>query len=388
MMKGNSGLWMLGAAAVGLSVLAGRASATVTTEQSGSIVVFPKVVWDGTRDTIIQLSNTGNPMLHVRCFYINAAPQDPTRPPSITNPPQWIETDFEIWLTRQQPTHWVVSQGRPTFAFDDFGNDGAGLDPGLVPPVPLGFQGELKCIQVDDSDPPAMMVSNKLKGEATLRRRDGDTSKYNGIAFPGNSSLSAAGIGNDLALNLTAASPNGEYSACPDTLIFDFLTYGVNDPVVEQIGDCDSDEGGCPVNTTLTLVPCQEDLENQIPGVVTVQFQIFNEFEQPFSTSTTVNCYLDAPLNRIGTPGNNPFTFTVLGTTSAHARINPNPGNGGVIGIAEEVHHSDNEESSTLGPGGTAAFNLHMEGNRFDAATDGKGNPVSSVTDHIVIPAE
>ena len=76
MVKWNRGLGLLGAAAVGVLVLANVASAStdVTTEQSGSILVWPKVVWDGTRDTIIQLTNTGNPMAHAHCFYVNAAP--------------------------------------------------------------------------------------------------------------------------------------------------------------------------------------------------------------------------------------------------------------------------------------------------------------------------
>ena len=76
MLKWNCGLRVLGAAAVGVPGLAriASASAAVTTEQSGSILVWPKVVWDGTRDTIIQLTNTGNPTVQAHCFYVNAAP--------------------------------------------------------------------------------------------------------------------------------------------------------------------------------------------------------------------------------------------------------------------------------------------------------------------------
>lgn len=389
-MKRNQGLWAMGAALVGVFALTGVAAASnqVTTDQSGSIIVFPKVIWDGTRDTIIEISNTGNPMLHAHCFYINAAPVNPNLPPSATNQPQWNETDFDIWLTRQQPTHWVASLGRRTNPLDGFGSGGSGLDPGLVPPVPLGFRGELKCIQVAPDGTP--MPGNKLKGEATLRRTDSDVSEYNAISFIGNSNLSGIDIGNDLVLDLTDAHQDGEFSACPDTLIFNFLTYGSDDDVVSQIGDCESDEGGCPIRTELTLVPCQEDLENQQPGHVTVQFQIFNEFEQPFSTSTTVDCWLNAQLNTIGSPGpNNPFTRNVLGSNGATARINPNPGNGGVIGIAEETRFTDNEElTDSARHSANAAFNLHIEGNRFDAATDGKGNPVAGVTDHIIVPGE
>jgi len=403
----NRGLWALSSAAAGVLLTAGVASAVdVTTEQSGSIVVYPKVIWDGTRDTVIQLSNTGNPMVHAQCFYVNAAPANPSLPPSITNPPQWVETDFHLWLTKQQPTHWVASQGRRVDFSDNFGSDGAGLDPGLIPPVPFGFRGELKCIQVDDSGVP--FRGNNLKGEATLRRDDGDVTSYNAIAFPGNPDLGVqGGAANELVLNYTDSNA-GEYSACPDVLIYNHYADGVSDPVLDQLGgecdavcvggptsgvscsvDADCGFGGrclaCPILNTLTLVPCQQDFENQIPGRVTVQFQIFNEFEQPFSTSTTVDCWLDAPLGTIGAVGPaNPFTYRVLGTIGAHTRINPNPANGGVIGIAEETRFDTGLEG--IGPDSMAAFNLHVEGNRYDRATNGRGTTVPGVTDRIIVP--
>jgi len=414
MMKRNRGLWTAGAVALGALLLASVASADeadVSTERSGSIVVFPKIVWDGTRDTIVQISNTGNPMVHAHCFYVNASPVDPSLPPSVLNPPQWQETDFDIWLTRQQPTHWVVSTGRRPFIFDDFGTDGAGLDPGLVPPVPLGFRGELKCIQTDESG--AVSPGNKLKGEATLRRFDGDVSRYNAIALQGNPNLSGASIGNDLQLNLTSSNPGGEFSACPDKLLFDHYADGVSDPVIDQIGSCtsvcfggpnngapcstNSDCGttsstarclACPIQTTLTLVPCSEDFENQVPGRVTVQFDIINEFEEHLSASTTVDCFLDIPLSQISPA----FTFAGFITTpSAYTRISPVPGQGAVIGIAEESRLDTFSQgpdglSRGKGPTTTAAYNLDIEGNRFDAATNPDGTTTAGVTDHIIVP--
>jgi hypothetical protein len=89
--------------------LASVARAEVSTDVSGSVLVFPKVVFDGggaeDRDTIIQISNTSNNMVHAHCFYVNGAPD-------LLGNPLWQITDFDIWLTRQQPTHWVASQGR------------------------------------------------------------------------------------------------------------------------------------------------------------------------------------------------------------------------------------------------------------------------------------
>ena len=96
------------AALVGLG-LARPVAAAVTTEQSASILVFPKVISDGTRDTIIQITNTSNNMRHAHCFYVNGALTNPSLPVGPLNPPLWTEIDFDIWLTKQQPTHWVVS---------------------------------------------------------------------------------------------------------------------------------------------------------------------------------------------------------------------------------------------------------------------------------------
>ena len=96
------------AALVGLGLLAKPATAKVTTEQSASILIFPKVIADGNRDTIIQITNTSNDMRHAHCFYVNGALTIPSLPPGPNNKPLWTETDFDIWLTKQQPTHWVV----------------------------------------------------------------------------------------------------------------------------------------------------------------------------------------------------------------------------------------------------------------------------------------
>jgi hypothetical protein len=400
MMKWNRGLWALGAIAVGVMAVSAVASADVndvSTERGGSIIVLPKVVWDGTSDTIIQISNTSNEMVWAQCFYVNGQTVTVGQPPSLDNPQLCSETDFLILLTRQQPTHWSASSGRQTSFDDTFASDGSGFDPGLVPPVPLNFTGELKCIQVDDSDVP--FRGNALKGEATIITTTGDVSEYNAIAFHGNTDSGVQeGDPNDLFLDLTANNPalgrgpnDGEYSACPDVLILNHFKDGVNDLVTSQIGDCDSGEGGCPVDTLLTLVPCNEDLENQVFTPTTVSFQVFDEFERELSGSITIGCYLSERLSEIASAFGQ-----LLPSMSGHTRINPNPGDGGVIGIAEEIRYGDcngvtgcTNASRAHRPSATAAFNLYIEGNRFDAATNGKGTLLpNGVTDHIIIPSE
>jgi len=242
------------AALAGLGLWTNPALARVTTEQSASILVFPKVIADGTRDTIIQITNTSNNMRHAHCFYVNGAPTVPGVPvcdpstPGCLNPPLWTEIDFDIWLTRQQPTHWVVSRGRlfeprdatcrtdscdpattggPTVsspqAFADCCD--AGIDPGRVPPVPPDFTGELKCIEVDASGFP--VPGNALKGEATLEDpRTGDVSKYNAIGIKGFDTNNMDGT---LCLGggVTNECPTGaEYEACPSLWILDHPAVG------------------------------------------------------------------------------------------------------------------------------------------------------------------
>src|SRR5262245_31948963 len=50
----------------------GQAKADVHTDQGGSLILFPKVIADGTRDTIIKITNKSNMPAFAHCFYTNA----------------------------------------------------------------------------------------------------------------------------------------------------------------------------------------------------------------------------------------------------------------------------------------------------------------------------
>lgn len=347
--------WMVATAtaALGSFALAGNAMADLTTEQAGSIVVVPKVMGTSERDTLIQLTNTGNATAYAHCFYINAAIEG-----------RWIETDFDLVLTKQQPTHWLARSGRSVNIFSDFGTDGAGFDPGLIPPVPTGFEGELRCVQTDESGAP--LRANKLIGSATLIRiADGDTSKYNAIAVPGNPDAGIGSADNVLEFNNTDAN-EGEYDACPDTLTINTFTSNVDDPVIADIGDCVDD---CPIATELTFVPCSQDLERLQQGTVTVSIETFDEFEVVRSRTINVDCWFNARLS-------DPIFGGVFNrdTLAVHARFNPVAGHGGIIGVGEELR-TDSDDESTW-----AAYNLHIEGNRFDGARNVAGILLSGRT--------
>lgn len=371
--RGLVGLMGL-AALVGLG-LARPAAAAVTTEQSASILVFPKVIADGTRDTIIQITNTSNNMRHAHCFYVNGALTNPSLPVGPLNPPLWTEIDFDIWLTKQQPTHWVVSRGRldnptekncrnntPCATTGDpqtlsGGSQAdccdAGLDPGHVPPVVPGFTGELKCIEVDQGGFP--VPGNALKGEATLEEiATGDVSKYNAIGLKGfdnndmNAVLCLGGGDSD-------SCPTGaEYEGCPATWILDHPATGAPDRVVEQQPFCTDPKNTVhpcsSVTTNITVVPCTENFETQSPPPVTLQFKVYNEFEQFFSASTTFTCWGSFDLGSSDPLANgiNPvFNTANLGGEIVQSFVRAAQGTPvGVMIVIEETHR-DNINSLT-----------------------------------------
>ena len=384
--RGLVGLMGL-AALVGLG-LARPAAAAVTTEQSASILVFPKVISDGTRDTIIQITNTSNNMRHAHCFYVNGALTNPSLPVGPLNPPLWTEIDFDIWLTKQQPTHWVVSTGRldnpterncrggtmcatgpvcvggasdgkpcPNGASDCAGGTcvpkqsgtdqadccDAGFDPGRVPPVVPGFTGELKCIEVDQGGFP--VPGNALKGEATLEDiGSGDVSKYNAVGLKG---FDTNNMDNILCLGggVTEQCPNGaEYEGCPATWILDHPATFAPDRVVEQQSFCTTHPCS-EVTTNITVVPCTENFETQTPPPITLQFKVYNEYEQFFSASTTFTCWgsfdlgSDDPLaNGI----NSIFKTVNVGGEILQGFVRSSSGTPGGVMIVIEETHKDN----------------------------------------------
>jgi hypothetical protein len=349
-----------------LGVMTASARADVTTEKGASIVIFPKVVVVDQFDTVIQITNISNDLVFARCFYVNAQltnPEFPEHP--ILNPPLWLEVDFNIRLTRQQPTQWLVSEGRPVNPFDMVPS-GFGIDPGSVPPVVDNFVGELKCVEVDASGTP--IGGNHLKGEATIISTDGDVSKYSAIGILGTDLAGATG--NDLQLNNPTGEQIGQYDACPAELILNHFAEGEEDESSQAPRRPEIIPGDA-VNTYLTFVPCAQDFENQRPTTVTLQFRIYNEFEVPFSTSTSVTCWKNIRLEDIG--NSNVFTAAVLGSDVAQTFITPaDETDGAVVAVAEEFHREDDLIAR-------AAFNVHSRGDRFYG-------PDGSQFDHIVLP--
>jgi len=301
--------------------------AEVTTDQPGAVLVFPKIVVDTTRDTIIQISNAGGTPVRARCLYTRPSIDEESRP-------VWITVDFQIQLTALQPTLWLASSGRPVNPPDRPPE----LDPGPVPPLEPGFIGELRCFTVNAAEQP--ISRNVLTGNATIvDRTTREARRYQAIAiqgFPKNN--------NDNTLQLN----NVEYSTCPRVLLLNHFFDDALDPVL-----------GSPLRNNVTFVPCSVDYERNVPGIAALQFDVVNEFEQRLSASLPVRCFADLRLSQIDSPANparSIFNIALQGTLVGQTRIRPVPDadiehGHGVLAIAEEFHDF---------PSGGAAINLQL----------------------------
>jgi hypothetical protein len=393
----------LAALALGIAtLLASPAQAIGTSDKPASILYWPKVVYDGTTDTLVRLANvdTANPT-QAHCFYIDANSHCSNRPTQICDPlandcgagsciPGWMEIDFNVVLTYEQPLQWSASgglsrsdlplvPGKPpvlggvcnesgfpcSFSYQgctcNFGQTNVGTG---VPPVPeVPFAGALECIQYAPAQgsTPARPdngagATNKLIGEATFQSVPGgapvDVASYNatGLRF----------------LSSQAAVPNNElhldgvqYDSCPTVLVLDHLFDGGPYPFPPY-----------GALTDLTLVPCGNNFAAQIPGSATAQFLVFNEFEQRFSTTRSVPCFLESQLSLLDTsnPSRSIFSINVAGTLAGQTRIRP-------VGTASTGRGLTGVAWLNT-PIGSAAYDLHQSG----SPTFGTGLPPDVIT--------
>jgi len=147
--------------------------------------------------------------------------------------------------------------------------------------------------------------------------------------------------------------------------------------------DCSAPDFRARVVTNLTLVPCTEDFQNQRPQLsrTTVQFLVFNEFEQRLSTSIPIECFKETPLSNIGTNQGSRSIFSVgtAGTLTGQTRIR-GVVNDQVAGVAGNALLGVAEEFRCAGPKfqfpecnftddtdrvvSATAKNLHFQGRR------------------------
>jgi hypothetical protein len=387
---------------IGTLVIAGAvklARADVASDKPGAILVFPKVVVDTSgllgppTDTEIQITNTSNSVISARCYLINSNSHCSNAPTTVCTAagvangapagnggcptggtcvgpcnPRLVENDFRLTLTKRQPVTWKASEPLRVFPCDQqacIGNNAGSQWPGVQEDP---FVGEIKCVEVSptvdnaDGEPqpipgldPANGFTGDLKGEATIVSAMGpavDARKYNAIGIqstgPNNNN------GDD---TLAVGGPAPEYNGCPKMLIVDNL---FDYAPVSTHGNTST----ATVTTDLTFVPCTEDLATQSPSPATLQFLVYNEFEQRFSTSMGLSCFKEVQLSDIDSrPGDfgnmqSIFSFPVQGTLSGQISIRPVAGattDNRVLAVSEEFW-------SGSGPNGvsSAATNLHL----------------------------
>ena len=378
---------------------AGSASADVTSDRPAAILVWPKLLFSSpsdnvlspagtTVDTTIQVTNTSDQEARLRCFYVNAnahCSNDPTQVcganadcqsagPGGLCRPGWIEIDFEITLTPNQPLVWNLGNGLANLPCAAGGCGSGGSDSrniGSIPPANEDpFMGELKCILVGENNEP--IDRNWVKGEATIVTVDSSSVDARGYNAVGIQAIEGANDGDNTLLI------GEEYNGCPSVLILDHF---FEDAVVPDFND-----GEEYVKTHVTLVPCSQDFELQAPFKTTVQLLVFNEFEQRFSSSRPVECFKEYELCALGTGRDRPFVDSpdnsdpnyascqrsvfsafVNGTLTGQTRIRgvddgvEGRGNG-LLAVAEEFYRSN--EGNILDSNSTTAFNVHYVGTR------------------------
>jgi len=374
---------LLGVAAVVGLVFAPMARAATYSDTGAAVLVWPKIVVDSSRDTVIELTNQSSTARAAHCFYVNANTRCTNTGQVCTSSfdcregdffgtcaPGWIEINFDVFLTANQPLAWSAADGLPSSEnplpcpggfFDTCpGSDTNGGT--RVPPVGESpFIGELKCIEADPITrlPPACQGTacrNDLEGAAIITKVVSvliDTEKYNAVG------LRTTGFNNGDNELVIGGTDAPEYQPCAQVLVFNHLFDGADDPITGPTLQAHSE---------LSLVPCTQDfLRQQIPHV-TAQFLVFNEFEQRFSTSRSVDCLLSGPISRLDTsqPNRSIFSEAVAGTVVGQTRITGV--NGGLIGAATlSFCAAAGGCDSTIFPSVGAGYNLNQFADRSEA---------------------
>jgi hypothetical protein len=356
-------------AALLAAFVATAAHAAPSIESTTSVLFFPKVVADGMRDTTLLVGNGSNSFVHARCFYLDAALSDPSQPSGPENLPRWTKTEFEISLTKQHTTSWVVSRGREVDATDPPCSPeksdcyAAGIDPGTIPAPTAGFQGALLCVETDETGAP--ISGNHLFGSASLQDlASGDVAGYSAVGLQGfetNNGDSTLCLGGPVS----EICPTGtEYEGCPQNWYFNHVTSGAPDAA----------QSGGSVYSSFSALPCTWNLNDAPPPAASLQVVLFNEQEQRFNTSTSLTFWTDRPMTDIDTrPGPSDddrslFTFAALQSPTALTKLRALTS--GVVMVGEEEYVAAGDERATA----TTATNLHFDG-------------VLNTSDLIILPA-
>jgi hypothetical protein len=255
---------------------------------------------------------------------------------------------FGLALAARQPLAWRVGRGLSQGAFPP-------LEAVEVPGAGAAFLGVLRCAAVDAVSRPidrnALVATASIE---TIRPEGGDAAadyvdaaQYDAVTQP----AVAGAVGRDAYLVLGAAA---EYAPCGQALSLSHLFDGAT---LRTGARADT------VGTTLALVPCSADVAAEEPSGSVVQFLVYNEYRQRFSTSRPMAGQLVTPLSRIDTSDGTRSIFDagVAGTLAGQTRMTSI--GGGALGVAIEQHVGGNVDQPhsaaiALVPEGAAAFDV------------------------------
>jgi hypothetical protein len=229
--------------------LSGQASAQADLSselnEQGSLLVYPLIdSLTSANDTIIDIANTGDRGVWVKCFIETHGPQDTAL----------VKDDFKIYLTPHQKVWWNLSQG---IGIDDnVPTNRFGFPAYSIPPYPFS-KGFLYCFATDRND--GERNFNHLKGDA-LVYGDGKAFQYNAIPHQ------ARNITKDNVLNLNGV----EYTKGTSRIWFEGL------PNQGRVN-------GQIVDGTLVLASIQGDYNQSVQTEFDVNYKCWNRKEQEFT---------------------------------------------------------------------------------------------------------
>ncbi len=303
-------------AAFGLGAVSSVARSPVQADpghgEPASLLVFPLVsVEPSGVDTLIRLTNLGDAEQTVRCSYVSGE-----------NP--YPAVVFVFTLTPGQPIAWRASLGAGALPIDGVTHVGieGSLNSGSIPPLGERFVGALRCAAAEPDGTPT--ASDVLLGDATIQSAapNPDSASYGAIG------LRATGTSADEPDVLVLGGPQGEYDACPDSVLLQpFL-----DGAVVELGA--GPELQRETATTIVLVTC-----GSAPGFgapATLDLELTTEAGQRFVKRRSMREHLVSDLSRldVSVPSLSIFNSASAGSPSGNLRLTAISPGSGVLALA------------------------------------------------------
>lgn len=335
-----------------------------TVDQPAALLDFPYVVVDTAAglDTVVQITNaTTTSQARLLCVLQNANGHCSNAPGTICSAasqcpaggacvPGWSVTDFLIELTPGQPIGFRASQGLSSLPCDGGVGCPATASGSIPPPPEDPFVGRLQCVTVNGSNEPTS--EDLVRGRATVERVQAAPARLDAASY-GAIGLRGLGLPNDGDLSLQIGS---EYTPCANVSVVSHFFEHAPDPVT----------GDSRIHTRLAIGPCSQDpFVTMTPGTSTLEYVVFNEFEQRLTVRHTFTGLQTARLSQI-----EPLAWDVgiQGTLSGQTRIRSVSNNPVVVTAIEE--HDDVSDPTHVT---TAALDVATQGEDVFGAVLGGG---------------